>query len=216
TFDFHLEAVAEHLLDLALPLLVFLEPWVLHDLLGALDVAVVEVDLDVVGKFAVFVVLGADAEEAGFGDGEPLALEGERDRALLDDAVDVVPPGVAVEQADDGELVLLVEAVEHAADAAGGLAGALGEDAVVLLPEAVLVEALPDRGLFDVKDEVRLDLFELDDFRLADRGDRIPAGTHAPAVDLIAGVDHGDVADHRAALLGEDVQLFAQRAERHF
>ena len=190
-----------------------LEPRVGRDLFGALDVAVVEVDLDIVGEFAAVVVHGADAHELGVGDGQAFGLEGQGDRALLDDRVDVVPPGVAVEQAVDGQVVLLVEAVEQAADAAGGLAGALGEDAVVLFPEAVLVEALPDGVLFDVQDEVGLDVLELEDVGLADGGDAVAAGAHASAVDLVAVVDDGDVADHGAALLGEDMEFLAERAE---
>lgn len=89
---------------------------------GAGDVSVVEADFDVVGEVAAVVVDGADAQELGFGDGEALRLEGEGDGALFDDGVDVVSPGVAVEEAVDGEFVFGVEAVEHTADAAGGLA----------------------------------------------------------------------------------------------
>lgn len=88
---------------------------------GSGDVAVVEGDLDIVGEFAAVVVDGADAEELSIGDGEALGFEGEGDGALLDDGVDVVSPGVAIEEAVDGEFVLGVEAVEHAADAAGWL-----------------------------------------------------------------------------------------------
>jgi MoxR-like ATPase len=46
------------------------------------------------------------------------------------------------------------------------------------------------------------------------RRQRVAARSHATAVDLVALVDDRDVADHRAAVLGEDVQFFAQRAER--
>ncbi len=71
-FDFHFEAVGEHLFDLLLPLFVFFEPGVGGDLFGSGDVAVVEGDLDIVGEFAAVVVDGADAEELGVGDGEAL------------------------------------------------------------------------------------------------------------------------------------------------
>jgi len=71
-FDFHFEAVGEHLFDLPLPLLVFFEPGVGGDLFSSGDVAVVEGDLDIVGEFAAVVVDGADAEELGVGDGEAL------------------------------------------------------------------------------------------------------------------------------------------------
>ena len=130
-FDFHFEAVGEHFFDFLLPLLVLGEPGVGGDLLGSGDVAVVEGDFDIVGEAAAFVVDGADAEELCVGDGEALGLEGEGDGALLDDGVDVVSPGVAVEEAVDWEVVFLVEPVEHSADASGGLARAFGEDAVV-------------------------------------------------------------------------------------
>jgi hypothetical protein len=102
---------------------------------------------------------------------------------------------------------------QQAAHAARRLAAAFGEDAVVLLPEAVLVEAAPHGVLLDVQHELRVALLELDHVRLDDRRDRVPAGAHAPAVDLVARVDERDVADHRAGLLREDVQLLAQRAE---
>src|SRR3712207_6969565 len=52
---------------------------------------------------------------------------------IFDDGIDVVPPGVAVQHADDRELQLLVEPLEEPPDAARRLAGAVGQDAVVLL-----------------------------------------------------------------------------------
>ena len=61
-----------------------------------------------------------------------------------------------------GELRFLAEALQQPAHAARGLAAAVGQDAVVLLPEAVFVEAVPDRAFFDVQDELGVDLFELD------------------------------------------------------
>jgi len=81
------------------------------------------------------------------------------------------------------------------------------------LPEAVLVEALPDGVLLDMEDEVGVDIRKLDDLGLADGGDGVAARAHASAVDLVAGVDDGDVADHGAALFGEDMELFAECAE---
>jgi len=83
----------------------------------------------------------------------------------------------------------------------------------VLLPEAVLVEALPDGVFFDMEDELGIDILELDDIGLADGGDGVAAGAHFSAVDLVAVVDDGDVADHGAAFLGEDVEFFAERSE---
>ena len=49
-----------------------------------------------------------------------------------------------------------------------------------------------------------------------DRGDRVAARAHAAAVDLVAVVGERDGADHRAAVLGVEVQLFADRVEQHF
>ena len=102
----------------------------------------------------------------GGGDGQALGFEGEADRSLLDDAVDVVSPGVAVEQADDVELGFLAEALQQPSHAARGLAAAVGEDAVVVLPETVFVEALPDGVLFNVEHEFGLTLTELNSARL--------------------------------------------------
>ena len=95
------------------------------------------------------------------------------------------------------------------------LAAAVDEDAVVILPEAVLDETPPDGSFFDVQDELGLALLELDDFGLDDAGDRVAAGAHAGAVDRVAGVDDRDLADHGPAAVGEDVQLFAQGVHRH-
>jgi hypothetical protein len=60
--------------------------------------------------------------------------------------------------------------VQQPAHAARRLAAAVGQDAVVLPPELVLVEPPPDRVFFDVQDELRVALLELDDVRLDDRG----------------------------------------------
>ena len=193
-----------------MPLLVFFEPGVGGDLFGSFDVAVVEVDFDIVGEVAAFEVDGADAEVFGVWDGEAGGFEGQGDGALLDDGVDVVSPGVAVEEAVDGEVVLFVESVEHSADASGGLTGAFSEDAVVLFPEAVFVEALPDSVFFYMEDELGFDIFELYDFWFADGWDCVAAGAHFFAVDFVAVVYDGDVADHGAAFFGEDVEFFSE------
>ena len=73
-------------------------------------------------------------------------------------AVDVVPPRVVIEQAVDRQLQLVVQPVQQPPHAARRLAAAVREDAVVLLPELVLVEPLPDRVFFDVQDELGLAL----------------------------------------------------------
>ena len=80
--------------------------------------------------------------------------------------------------------------MQHAPHAARRLAAAVREDAVVLLPEFVFVEPLPDRAFFDVQDELGVALLriELDHFRLDDRGNRVAAGAHPRAIDLVAAV----------------------------
>jgi hypothetical protein len=82
------------------------------------------------------------------------------------------------------------------------------------LPEPVLVEALPDGVLLDVQDEVGLDLLELDHVGSQMLGIAYPPVPMRRQSISSPVVDDGDVADHRAALLREDVQLLAQRAER--
>ncbi len=52
-FDFHLEAVGQHLGDFLLPALVILEPGIGGDFVGAFFVVVVQVDLHVVGQLAL-------------------------------------------------------------------------------------------------------------------------------------------------------------------
>ena len=91
-----------------------------------------------------------------------LRFVGQVDRALLEHAVDVVSPGVVIEQAIDRQLQLVVQAIEHPPHAARRLAAAVRQDAIVLLPEFVFVEAPPDRVFFDVQDELGVALFELD------------------------------------------------------
>ena len=58
--------------------------------------------------------------------GHPLGFIGQVDRALLDDAVDVVSPGVVIQEAVDGQFEFVVQAVQEPADAARGLAAAVG------------------------------------------------------------------------------------------
>src|SRR5262249_1662865 len=128
-----LEAGPHHSLDLLLPGLL-LKPPIAEELLGSADVLVVQLDSDV-AREAVAVGVGArEADELGFGDRHALALEREVDRALLDDRVDVIAPGVVVDQDVDGDLVLLVETAGEAADAAGWLAVAREQHAVVAAP----------------------------------------------------------------------------------
>src|SRR5262245_40926049 len=86
-----LEAARQHALDLLLPGLL-LEPGVVHQLLRARDVLVVELDADVARELVGLGVGTRQADELGLGDRHALALEREVDRALLDDRVDVVAP----------------------------------------------------------------------------------------------------------------------------
>src|SRR5712691_6891508 len=143
-----LEATREHPLDLFLPGLL-LKPAVLEQLLGPAHVLVVEFDADV-AREAVGVGIGAgEADELGLGNGHPLALEREIDRALLDDRIDVVAPRVVVDEDVHGDLVFLVQAAGQPPDASGRLAVACEEDAVVPAPELVLREPVPLGALLD-------------------------------------------------------------------
>src|SRR5216117_2382501 len=61
-----------------------------------------------------------EPDELGLRNRHALALEGEIDRALLDDRVDVVAPRVVVDEDIDGEPPLLVQPPRQTPDAAGG------------------------------------------------------------------------------------------------
>ena len=130
------------------------EPGIVGDLLGPLAVGVAQRDLHAVRQFALLEILRAQAEELRLGDRHPLRLVGQVDRALLDDAVDVVSPRIVIQQAIDGQLQLVVQAVQEPPHAARRLAAAVRQNALVLAPELVLVEPLPDRVFFDVQDEL--------------------------------------------------------------
>ena len=192
------------------------EPWIRRDLFRTLDVVFGEIDLHGVAEIALLVVLRTNPQELGVRDREARRFERQGNRSLLDDAVDVVPPRVGVEDADDGKPEFLVESLEEAATSAGRLPRPVSQDAVVLLPEAIFVEAIPHRAFFDVQHELRLAFPELNHVRFDDGGKRVAARAHATAVDLIAFVDERDVADHRPAVFGEHVEFFAKRSERHF
>ena len=172
---------------------------------------VVQRDLDVVTQTAAVVVLRPNADELRIGNRHALTLEGEVDRALLDHRVDVVPPRVAIEQAVDRQPELLVQAVQQAAHAARGLPGALGEDAVVLPSQKrSSLKRLQTVSFSTCRTKSASHFLNWMTSRLDDRRNRVAAGAHAPAVDLVAVVDERDVADHRPTLLREDVQLFAE------
>src|SRR2546422_8819034 len=143
-----LEAAREHPLDLFLPTLL-LEPRVAEELLGAGDVLVVELDADVAREPVRFGVGARQPDELRLGNRHALALEGEVDRALLDDRVDVVAPRGVVDEDVHRNLVFLVQATRQAADAPGRPAVAGQKDAVVPAPELVLREAVPLRTFLD-------------------------------------------------------------------
>src|SRR6185436_5843073 len=96
---------------------------------------------------------------------------GKIDRSLLDHAVDVIPPRVVIQQAIHRQLQLVMEAVQHATNAAGRLTSSMCQDAVVFAPESILVEAPPNRVFLDMKDEFCSVLFELHDVLFDDRWD---------------------------------------------
>ena len=77
-------------------------------------------------------------------------------------------PRVAIQQADDGELQLLVQPLQQPAAAARGLARAVGEDAVVLILELVIVEEVQDSAILHVEDELGFELPEMDEVPLYD------------------------------------------------
>src|SRR5712692_1615192 len=143
-FELELEAASHHLLDLPLPARV-LEPRIGEHLLGPVVVAVVHLDGDVVRQGVFLPVEGRQADEPRVRHRHAHRLVGEVDRALLHDAVDVEPPRVVVDEHVDGQLELAVQPLHEPADSPRRLASALHDDAVVALPELVLVETRPHR-----------------------------------------------------------------------
>ena len=178
-------------------------------------VGVVERDLHAVRELAPLEVAAAQADELRLRDRHALRLVRQIDRPLLDDAVDVIPPRVVIEQAVDRKFQLVVQTIEHSAHPARRLTGAVGENTVVLLPEFILVEPLPDGAFFDVEDKFGVALFELNDIRLDDRRDGVAAGAHPGAVDFVSLVFQDDIADHISPLIGEEMKLLAQRVEQN-
>src|SRR5437773_7023000 len=150
-FELELLATLDHLLDLTLPLRL-LEPGIGEHLLGPAVVAVVHLDGDV-GRQGVFLLVeGRQTDEPRGGHRHAHRFVGEVDGALLHDAVDVEAPGVVVDQHVDRQLELAVQPLHEAPYPPRRLASALDDDAVVALPELVLVEARPDRILLDEED----------------------------------------------------------------
>src|SRR6266446_3748591 len=209
-----LEAAREHPLDLFLPTLL-LEPRVAEELLGAGDVLVVELDADVARQPVRFGIGARQPDELRLGNRHALALEGEVDRALLDDRVDVVAPRVVVDHDVDGKIFLLVQPAREAPDAAGWLSVAREQHAVVRPPELVLGEPVPLRALLDQQDEVRGAATDLQILGLDDGRDRVAALAEPRAVHAIAVVHEYHGPDDRPGVFGPHVQLLAERLQRH-
>src|SRR5262249_24718468 len=99
---------------------------------------------------AALVILRADAEVLRIRHGHALRLIRQADRPLLDHAVDVVPPRVAIQQAVDRQSQLLIQTAQEPAHPARRLARALSPNAIMLLPESILIKTAPNRIFFDV------------------------------------------------------------------
>src|SRR5688572_2709892 len=139
-FQLELEPALHHLLDLALPAGVF-EPGIGEHLFGPAVVAIVHLDGDVCGQLVLVLVEGGETDEPGVGHGHAHGFVGQVDRTLLHDAVDVETPGVVVDEHIDGQFQLVVQPLDEPTNPARWLSLALNDDAVVALPELVLVEA---------------------------------------------------------------------------
>src|SRR2546425_2059258 len=151
--QFVFEPAREHPLDLLLPGLL-LEPLIVEELAGAGDVLVVELDAHAAGEPVGFGVPAGEPDELGLRNGHALTFEGKIDRALLDDRVDVVAPGVVVHEDIDGQPLLLVQPPRQAPDPAGRLAVSRQENAIVRPPELVFGETVPLGAFLDQEDEI--------------------------------------------------------------
>src|SRR2546425_1370680 len=208
------EAAREHPLDLFLPALL-LEPRVAEELSRAGDVLVVELDAHVARQPVRFGVRAREPDELGLWNRHALALEGEVDRALLDDGVNVVTPGVVVHEDIDGELLLLVQPPGQTPDAVGRLPVSGQENAVVPPPELVLGQPVPLGALLDEEDEIGRAFLDLEVLRLDNGGHEIPAFPELRAVHPVAVVHQDQGADDGASVLGTHVQLLAESRQRH-
>src|SRR5262249_36889186 len=150
-----------------------------RDLPGTFDVLFIELDLYARSELAPSIVFAPQAEKTGIRNSHPSRLVRKIDRSLLNDAVDVIPPRIVVEQAVDRQLQLIVQPVQHPSDASRRLAPSVGKNAIVSAPEFVLVESAPDGVLFDMKNKLGSIFFELHDVLLKDRRNAVTAGTHA-------------------------------------
>src|SRR2546425_2377114 len=209
-----LESAREHPLDLLLPVLL-LEPVIVEELLGAGNVLVVELDAHVAREAVRFGIRARQPHELRLRNGHALALEGEIDRALLDDRVDVVAPRVVVHEDVDGEPLFLVQPARQTPHAAGRLSVARQEDAVVPAPELVLGEPVPLRALFDEEDEIRGAAADLQILGLDDGGYGVAALAEPRAVHAVAVVHEHHRPDDGAGVLRAHVELLTERRQGH-
>src|SRR5690606_36602183 len=173
--DLVLAVALGHGLELSTPFLV-LEPWVLEHLADPAVIAFVEADRRLFRDAVALGVPRGNTDEAGPRHRHAHGLVGEVDRALLDHRIDVKAPGIDVHDHVDGQPELVVHAVDESTHAARRLTATVDDHALFLLPELVLVEATPDRFLFDEEDVARLVLAEFDHVRLHDGGHTPAAG----------------------------------------
>jgi hypothetical protein len=89
-------------------------------------------------------------------------------------------------------------------------------DALMLFPESVLVEPLPHRTLFDMQDEFRFALLDLDAIGFDDARDRVPGGSHSRGVQLVFAIYNDDRAGQRPFGLGVQMQLLPHRSGDDF
>src|SRR5439155_1124041 len=146
------------------------EPRVAQQLARARDVLVVELDADVARQAVGLGIRAREPDEFRLRNGHALTLEGQVDRALLDDRVGVVAPWIVVHEDVDGQPVLFVQTACEPPHPSGRLAVARQQHAVVASPELVLREPIPLRALLDEQDEVGgappdLHILRLDDRR---------------------------------------------------
>ena len=84
------------------------------------------------------------------------------------------------------------------------------------LPEPIFIETAPYGVFFHMKHEISVTLPELDHIGFAYGWYGISTRPHLATIDLISVVEDGDVSDHGAAFLGEDVQILTQGSECDF
>src|SRR5215471_3186429 len=172
--ELELESGGEHPFDFILPFF-FLKPLILHELSCPVDVFVVELDADVARQPVAIGIGAGEADELGLGDGHALAFKSEIDGPLFDNRVDVVAPGIVVDQDVNRKIVFFVQSARKAPDAAGRLAVTRKQNAVVSAPELVFRKPVPLGAFLDEEDEIRRAFADLNVFRLYDRGNRITA-----------------------------------------